>query len=86
MQGLPIETDFKPLIGRCIEMLRITKCHTHLLLNDDKPTRPDVWIAAEATTIVTDSDNNSTVIHDNRTEGGGDFMPPSRANYRERNS
>jgi hypothetical protein len=70
MQGLPIETDFGPLIGRRIEMLRITKFHTHLLLNDDKPARPDAWIAAEATTIFTDADNKSTVIHDNRTEGG----------------
>jgi hypothetical protein len=70
MQGLPIGTDFGPLIGRNIEMLRITNFHAHFLLNDDKPTRPDAWIDAATTLIFTDADKRSTVINDKRTEGG----------------
>jgi hypothetical protein len=70
MQGLPIGTDFGALIGRHIEMLRITNFHVHFLLNDDKPNRPDVWIDAATTLIFTDANKKSTVINDKRTEGG----------------
>jgi hypothetical protein len=70
MQGLPSDTDFQALIGRHIEMLRITNFHAHFLLNDDKPNRPDVWIDAATTLIFTDADKQSTVINDKRTEGG----------------
>jgi hypothetical protein len=68
MQGLPIDTNFGALIGRNIEMLRITNFHAHLLLNDDNPNRPDVWIDAATTLIY--ADKQSTVINDKRTEGG----------------
>ena len=71
MDGLPKTTDFSPLIGRTIEMLRIGKYYAHYLFNDDKPKKPDVWIEIESSKLIfTDVHDKSTDINDFRIGGG----------------
>ena len=62
--------DFAPLIGRFIEVTRISKYQVHYFLNDDKPNKPDVWIEIGSKIIITDSDGKSTQITDWRAGGG----------------
>ena len=71
MEGLPENTDFKALVGRRITMMRITKHLLHYILNDEKPEKPDVWIAIESESVIfTDSEGKRVEIKDFRTNGG----------------
>ena len=70
MQGLPEKIDFSPLIGRFIEVIRISKYQVHYFLSDNKPNRPDVWIEIGSEIIFTDLNGRSTQINDWRAGGG----------------
>lgn len=71
MDGLPTKTDFSPLLGRTIEMVRMGKYQLHYFLNHARPDKPDVWIEIESSKVIfTDSKGNATEINDFRTGGG----------------
>ena len=70
MKGLPSAVNLTPLIGRFIEVLRISKYQVHYFLNDDKPNGPDVWIEIGGTITYTDDAGKTTDINDFRMNGG----------------
>jgi hypothetical protein len=71
MDGLPPQTDFTTIIGRRVTMVRITKHQVDYILNDEKPTRPDAWIAIESSSLIyTDRESKAIKIDDFRTSGG----------------
>src|SRR3989344_5033275 len=71
MDGLPKDVDLRPLFGRRIDVVSISKFIVNIYLDDAKPIAPDILIAIESDKVLfTASDGKSTEISDFRTGGG----------------
>jgi len=70
MDGLPIDTDLSPLVGRRVTEARISKHRIHYLLNDEKPEKPDISIEIESGHLILTNSSGKHDITEFRTNGG----------------